>query len=172
MTVPSLSKMKRADVLEELARVYDYAEPVNHKLQMLKAILLEQRIFRQAQSKIPPMPIRKVDIINALKEEGYDMTQVTGLENNSLLQRRLLFMRPWCAREAIEDGQQAVSDTKYIQAWERFAWQIQVYNRTRQSLMEMLTDSEVISEVNSPRSLTMTPDSMPSLEDHWSNDIF
>ena len=112
MAAPSLSKMKRADVLEELARVYDYAEPPNHNLQMLKSILGEQRIFRQAQSlfKLAPMPTRKVDIINALKEEGYDMARLTGRENNSLLQRRLLFMRPWCAREAIEDAQQAVRE--------------------------------------------------------------
>ena len=176
MAVPCLPKMKRADVIEELARVYDYAEPPNHNLQMLKSILLEQRIFRQAQSifKLPPMPTRKVDIIKALKEEGYDMARLTGREDNSLLQRRLLFLRQHnkvIAAAAIDDAQQALRDTKYIQAWERFAMDIQVYNRTRQSLTEILnddrlrTDPEVISDVNSPRSGTMTPDSMPSLED-------
>ena len=154
-----LSKMKRADVIQELYTVFDMQEPLNHNVQMLKSILVEQRRIRQMQSilKPPPMPSLKTEIIKALKEEGYDMTQLTGRENNGLLQRRLSVIRQTKMTnisEISDDGRQPSRTTKYIRWWERFAMHIQVYNRSRQSPAEIMNedrtriDREVIHDDN------------------------
>ena len=174
MARPPISKMKRADVIEELHRLYDMDEPSNHNVQMLKSILTEQRAMRQTQSIFPtPMPTRKTDIIKALKEEGYDMTKLNGRENNGLLQRILLSIRQHNKISGTEDSQeegQALGAIKYIHAWERFALDILFYNRSKESLTETMnedrlpTDGEVIHNGKYPPPEPKTSDTMPLWE--------
>ena len=196
MARPPISKMKRADVIEELHRLYHMEEPSNHNVQMLKSILTEQRAMRQTQSTfLTPMPTRKTDIINALKEEGYDMTKLNGRENNGLLQRLLLSIRQHNKISGTEDSQEekkALRALKYIHTWERFALKILFYDMSKESRTEtmnedkLLTVDEAINSGQYPLPESKTSDTMPLWEkptdepssafnqgllSHWSNEV-
>lgn len=147
MAVRPLSKMKRADVIEELSRVYGIDEPPDHNVQMLKSILCEQRTMQKAGTifKLPRMPTRKADILEALKDEGYDMDKLTGSETNGLLQRNLLFLRQHnkaVTAENIHDQQQPSRETKNIHAWERFVIGIHTDNMCKASLIDMMNEDK------------------------------